>query len=707
MGKGPAKAAAAGMPAITAPRGTKEYRQQIAARGEWVDNYAKYNGGWQALEDLGIANEEGMARGVYRTYGPGGYFSTYGGNYNTNFIYDWGTGRKLNIATNAEAFPGEAVQNSQGQWVFDPSKASAERWEAITPEEYQGYQEQQQWNAQNPGMTYADRIAQLGMQENIRRGHFTKDPRSGNFYNIRPDGSVEWKDKYGRPLSGPQGGVRGYGGGGGGNFVSSYSSGGGGGFSPWGGGGGVSGGPAGYSPMPAGPAGGGGYGYGQGWAPGGGTDYGGIFAPYLGSEAQLNQIMMQGAMMDNADQNYQLQKGANYAAKGQPVNNFLQDFWGSILGVGWDPVDPSNISDYYNSAAATQVPGVGYTPGAPAPGGGGIPPKYPGNPYPPTGPHGSNPTWPDPSTGGIGGPNGVIPGKPWVDPLQGEEGNGIPQGGIGGQPGVAGGASSYKVSDPGVQASSSGGPIYEEPPEGMTPEEYKNAQGGFPGGEPPWYTQWVQSGGAPWQYGGGWPGQPGYGGTMNVPPMAQLPPLPPLPNMGISMQGGYHALAGGPNEANAMSLMSLPIQQLSADSNAEIERLRRELPEGGERDRAIAEATRGAYGTKANMRLGLVQDALGNLDKLQSENRFNVPMAPYQGSAGNLMNAYTNRYATDVGAASSRYAADLGARTSRYATDKNYQLGLQQLRNQNNPWNSFMGVLGGLGGSLLGNPGLF
>lgn len=778
MGKGPAKAAAAGMPAISAPRGTKEFRRQIAAREEWVKSVAE-QGGWKALEDLGIANEEGMGRGIYRTYGPGGYFSQYGGAYNTNFIYDWGTGRKLNIATNAQAFPGEIMQNSQGQWVFDPNKASAERWESITPEEYAGYQQQQQWGAQNPGAnTFADMLSHQRLMRDVRAGHLTRDPRSGNYYNIRPDGSVEWKDKYGRPIGGGASSGSMYDSQGGG-FVSSYSSGGpSGGFAPWGGGG-VSGGPAGLSPMPAGPAGGGGYGYGQGFAPGGGTDYGGIMGPYLGTEANLNQILYQQAQLDLLGQNLNTRKGELEYLEGRPIENYLTDFWGSILGVGFDPVDSSGISDYFDAGMASGPPPVNYTPGGPLgppSGPGGIPPKYPGNPYPPSGPHGPNPTWPDPATGGIGGPNGVIPGKPWVDPLGGEEGNGIPQGGIEGpepaEP-VSGGASAYKVMSsggggggvsaytkvdpmggvdsegsqnnsgpggggaglpipPGLLSGGGGGavpppssgsgggggfwppmpgtkPIYEEPPNGMTPEEYWNAQGGFPDGTPSWFTEWINSGGAPWQYGGGWPGQPGYNsGTLNIPSPGALPKLPPLPEL-VGGQGGYHSLEGNfnPGKSNTWGMLALPAQGVSEDTNAMVERLKRELPEGGERDKAIAEAMRGGYTNIAHMRQGLVQDALSNLDAISQRKKFGVPMTPYSGSGQSMLNAYTNRYATDVGAASSRYAADLGARTSRYNTDTQYKLGLQQLKNQNSGWGNFMNILGGLGGSLLGNAGLF
>lgn len=690
MGKGPAAAAAAGMPAISAPRGTKEFRRQIAAREEWVKDVAE-QGGWAALEKLGIANEEGMGRGIYRTYGPGGYFSQYGGAYNTNFIYDWGSGRKLNIATNAEAFPGEAVQNSQGQWVFDPNKASAERWEAITPDEYAGYQQQQQWGAQNPGAnTYADMLSHQRLMRDVKQGHLTKDPRSGNYYNIRPDGSVEWKDKYGRPIGGggasssmfdSQGG--GYGGG---NFISSYSN-----FG-----------------APKAPAGGGSYGYGQGWAryspdvtmmvppedpqSGGGgipgqpnpnprdeifppwqpnsmpipddgspnspqpglgpgpwlaqqPDYSGILGPYMGQMAQMQQILNQQAQLDLFNQNMGVRDAWNNRMQAAGMENYLTDFYGDIMGVDFDPVDTSGVSDYFDQWAQNPLPQPGYTPGAP--GGMGTP-----------------------SAGGA--PTGGPPSGGWKPPVSG------------GPPGT----------------------VYEEPPEGMTPQEYWNAQNGFPTGTPSWFTEWVNSGGAPWNNGVGWPGQPGYGGSVNVPQMGSLPPAPPLPEFSPAQGGGYHKkdVNFDPSNSASWGLLAMPAQGISADMNAQIERLKRELPEGGERNAAIANATQRGYGSVAGARQSLVTDALSGISALMNQKKYGVPIQPQSGAGLGMFGNLTSMYGADRSAAASKYAADLGYRSSLYNTNKNYQLGLQQLKSKGNPWGTTLGIIGGLGGALLGGP---
>ena len=208
MGRGPAAAAAKGMPAISAPRGTKAYRDQIAAREKWVDDQLRYRG--ETLGSLGVKNEEGQARGVYRMYGPGGYLTREGTGISTNFIYDWATGKKLNVATNAEEFKNEAKQNSQGQWVFDPERADPSRWESITPEEYSGKSEQEAWMAkpENQGLTYADRVAEQGFKQLRSKGYSQQDtkfdPQSGLYWDYDPKRGYTWKDRFGRVTEGPK-----------------------------------------------------------------------------------------------------------------------------------------------------------------------------------------------------------------------------------------------------------------------------------------------------------------------------------------------------------------------------------------------------------------------------------------------------------------------------------------------------------------------
>ncbi len=814
MGRGPEKAAAMGMPAISAPRGTPEFRRQIAARDEWVRDQIEFRG--QTLESMGVQDREGQARGVWRTYGPGGYFSQYGEGYNTNFIYDWASGRKLNVATNAEKYSGETRQNSQGQWVFDPEKASAERWEKITPEEYQGYQEQQSWNAQNPGRSYADRLAERGFAKQRSWQQYGQDPRTGLYFNDPGNNPAQrmYFDRYGRQVrpqgmptpqgrptgassyakvagapppqgppqvkggfsygadptrktsgtassyggasskmmesrgsgtppgnegggfqgdpggmgqSGPPAGAaqpgRGAptgGGGGGGGILPPIGSGGGGGLPPGFGNivggvvGGVTGGPAGGpSEMPPGgygemPGFGGMPGYGgmSGYGGMGGIDYSGIFGPLMGSEAAINAELLNQARMDSLGQNFWLQDAMNNRAQGQGMENYLKDFYGGILGIGFDPVRTQGISDYMNQGMAGLGGPPQFTPGGVTPG----TTQVPG---------GSYTNYPNPTNAGVSG-QGLMPVPPsWLNLMNGESEPG--GGGMFGNPGVIppqqasgptkpmGGGSQNGESLGGGSPKgdgfwpdplSGGAPIYEEPPNGMTPEQYQNAQHGFPAGEPSWFTQWTNSGGAPWQYGQGWPGQSGYGGgQVNVPGSQPLPSVP-LPSYS-NQQGGYRKLEGPAfdvGQRNSWALMAPYAQGVMGDTNAAVERLRRELPEGGQQSQAIAETLRAGQGGIAQGRQQMVTDALSQIGRLADSNKFNTPLPQQSGSGQAMLGAYTSNRNAQIGAGASNYAANLGAQSSRYSTDRQYSLGLQQLKaGQGSPWGALLGTLGQIG----------
>lgn len=145
--------------------------------------------------------------------------------------------------------------------------------------------------------------------------------------------------------------------------------------------------------------------------------------------------------------------------------------------------------------------------------------------------------------------------------------------------------------------------------------------------------------------------------------------------------GGSYQVAGNafnPNNPASWALLAGPASQLAADLDAQKRDIRAALPRGGEAQMATANAINQMYGQLGGLRQNLMTNALGYI---QGRAHPNQPLPNPMGSAASG-------------------ASTLG---SKYSTDKQYNLGLEQLRTQQRGQDkSFWGnVFGGLG-SLLG-----
>lgn len=314
------------------------------------------------LADMGYQNKPDEGKSMYSRFGPGGLYSEYGANVNPNFRYDWASGRKYDIATTDQNWN---KNNPNGI--------------PITADEYAGYQQAQRMKGM--GLTdYGQQAAYQAFGRAVSRGHFTQDPTTGNYYNVgqgdpnNPQ-TWEWKDQFGRAISSPSwlqgrtwlnemGGKNGTG-----NQAANYGRPG---VSSYGGGAyGGGGGFGGYS----------GFGGGDPYASAfGGFGGGGFGSP--GSEAQgwgaanLSNAQAEQIRNDILGQQLQLQKGLEGRAIGGSIYDYLMnDVYGSILGVQFDPnrQGVAQFSQGLNQQIQNPTFGTTYQPGTVTVGGPGAP----------------------------------------------------------------------------------------------------------------------------------------------------------------------------------------------------------------------------------------------------------------------------------------------------------------------------------------------
>lgn len=141
-------------------------------------------------------------------------------------------------------------------------------------------------------------------------------------------------------------------------------------------------------------------------------------------------------------------------------------------------------------------------------------------------------------------------------------------------------------------------------------------------------------------------------------------------------------MAANPNNPNTFGLLGYPAQQIAGDLDAQRTSIMNSLPAGGERNLAMADATNQSYGNLANLRGGMVNQALSNIGSISSMKKYGVPSTGNSGAAGNMLSAYT----------------------SMLGNNQQYQLGLKNLQaNQNNSSRSMWGsIIGSVAPVLLG-----
>lgn len=310
-----------------------------------------------SLEDLGYKNAPDQGKSMFARFGQGGLFSEYGANVDPGWVYDWASGRKYNKGTSDKYANGEL----------------GTRWEPISQSEWQGYQQAQQ--LKGAGLNTYGQQATAASFNRIKGGHFQYDPKSGNYYNVglgngNDPSTWEWVDPYGRKLNNykpsstwlqEQKGVQAVGGvnrgqpGGAGGAYGNY------GVSNFGGGG--------YG----GSFGGGG----TGGAYGGGMDpygFGGVGAfgnspgqeaTYWG-QANLNNVMAESMRNDILAQQLQLQKGLEGRALGGGIYDYLlNEVYGPVLGAQFKGNDQgvSNFVQQQQQQIKQPSYGTEYTPG--------------------------------------------------------------------------------------------------------------------------------------------------------------------------------------------------------------------------------------------------------------------------------------------------------------------------------------------------------
>lgn len=168
------------------------------------------------------------------------------------------------------------------------------------------------------------------------------------------------------------------------------------------------------------------------------------------------------------------------------------------------------------------------------------------------------------------------------------------------------------------------------------------------------------------------------GGNQNPNPLT--PPTPKAPTPGTTTNGapaaqgsGYYQLGNSfnPNNPSTWALLGAPASQIAGDLDSQKKNIMMNLPAGGERDKALADAMNSSYGNLSGLRQGLVSQSLQGIGNI-SQSQISGTAVPNSGSAGT--------------------AASLGGSLL------NNSLGLQQLTAQkqqsgNNMWGSILGAV--------------
>lgn len=172
--------------------------ERVAKRNKWRDWSAKQRdeaarltqrGAEQGMDadttlsKLGFADEKEKGKYIWSLFGNQGLFATQG-NVDPNLEYDWGSGRK----------------------TWKPGTDNAGQSIPITREEYDS--RSQAMNYQKQGLQgYGAHANAEAFKKAVGFGHFTKDPKTGMYYNVgqgdpNDPTTWQWTDQYGRSANG-------------------------------------------------------------------------------------------------------------------------------------------------------------------------------------------------------------------------------------------------------------------------------------------------------------------------------------------------------------------------------------------------------------------------------------------------------------------------------------------------------------------------
>lgn len=165
------------------------------------------------------------------------------------------------------------------------------------------------------------------------------------------------------------------------------------------------------------------------------------------------------------------------------------------------------------------------------------------------------------------------------------------------------------------------------------------------------------------------------------------PALPGSQFLSTNLPNANYHLTGqadwNPNNPTSWSMLGQPASEIAGDLDAQKKALMRGLPAGGERNLAMAQATNQSYGNLGGLRQNLMGKSLDSLQGISTQKMTGSPVQPGN-SAGQLLSAYTQQQ----------------------GQNQNYSLGQQQLaqQNKNNKsgmWGSIIGGLAGVAGAAI------
>lgn len=540
---------------------------------------------------------------------------------------------------------------------------------------YSGVQRGGLYNA-IPGSEYAAKLrADVAAGRSSLEGW---DAQRGMYYNTRPDGRVDYFDALGRPVSGgaaaANGGISGYGGTGGAGPTGFWNPGSG----------------SGYTGSTGGT---------------GGTNWGQLPTTLEGAFAEAIGETTKQARLDTLQKQFEYERAAKEYFQGVPIENYLTDFWGQMMGVEFDRPD-ATLSNYFGSGLA----GVGDMQPLPGGsggnnGGGGAPGQIGGNT-----PGAGNPLLDqgtplnDTAEGGgsSGGGGGSLPDgnddNLWGIPGYGDYGvQSFAAPGLGLQAAGAGDApislSTYPSGKPILEMTMSqyGGPLEDyENPGGLgsspgTPDVPGGGGGGSDLGSSPGGPDedWLGPTAPNFPLPPLEDGVPNPNAPQVPPPGTQWAPGAPVPGITWSTAApGYRMISTGFDPANRQtwSMLAKLAGERALDLDAQKQQIMTGLPAGAERDRALAEATNRAYGDIGGMRQAFAGDALANLSGISQMKKFQVPLGNLTGGASNLLSSWN----------------------SKYNTDKNFQLGQDQIKasQKNTTTGGILDIFGRIGGAV-------
>lgn len=159
---------------------------------------------------------------------------------------------------------------------------------------------------------------------------------------------------------------------------------------------------------------------------------------------------------------------------------------------------------------------------------------------------------------------------------------------------------------------------------------------------------------------------------------------PDLPTIPVP-EANYHQLSNSfnPNNPTTWSLLAAPAAQLAGDLDSQRGQIERSMPAGGERNLALSQAINQKYAQVGGLKQGLMGQSLTGLGNISQSKLWGQPI-PQSGAAGQLLNAGTQQQ----------------------GNNQQYDLGLKQIDatkqgQKSSMWGSILGAIGGVAAGAL------